>query len=309
MADTCGDKSDTGILLSNKSDATDAGEEHTLIVSPTVTEAVPRAAHSPSWLRKCKLLGLVLLVAGALCALWWLMFGNSATPAEGEIRTQKWPAQYITANSTWVYLGNGCFWERQKAYVDIELNSFRRPGANVSALVGYAGGSPADRVCYHHRGSQSDVYSHLGHAEAVAVELRGNADEQQQQLSELARDFFGSFGGDLQRPDPMDHGSEYRNVVGIPGGVSGALYPTFAAQNSRRMVLQGGAGGESDIRGTVWVMDTADFGFFRGEQYHQFHSNFFGEGYGSSYLHDLRRLQIDLGKIPPTGCPSGVHKR
>eukprot|EP00951_Prasinocladus_malaysianus_P034949 scaffold356806_cov52-Prasinocladus_malaysianus.AAC.1 len=38
-----------------------------------------------------------------------------------------------------IYFGNGCFWGRQKDYVDAELSMGRTP-KNISAVVGYAGG-------------------------------------------------------------------------------------------------------------------------------------------------------------------------
>ena len=41
-----------------------------------------------------------------------------------------------------VYFGNGCFWGRQKDYVDKE-RAMGRKGDKVSAVVGYAGGQGA----------------------------------------------------------------------------------------------------------------------------------------------------------------------
>jgi hypothetical protein len=38
-----------------------------------------------------------------------------------------------------VYFGNGCFWGRQKDFVDVEKSLGRSPD-KVSAIVGYAGG-------------------------------------------------------------------------------------------------------------------------------------------------------------------------
>ena len=72
--------------------------------------------------------------------------------------------------SVLVYLGNGCFWERQWAYVQIETQQWQRPAVNVSSKVGYAGGSRAGangRVCYHCGFACPDDYTTLGHAEVV----------------------------------------------------------------------------------------------------------------------------------------------
>lgn len=38
-----------------------------------------------------------------------------------------------------IYFGNGCFWGRQKEFVDVE-KAMGRPASNISAIVGYAGG-------------------------------------------------------------------------------------------------------------------------------------------------------------------------
>jgi len=176
--------------------------------------------------------------------------------------------------------------------------------------VGYAGGTgdaPGGLVCYHHPGSQANVYSHLGHAEVVSVTLDGSAKQIETQFRVLLKDYFDSFLPTLDRPDPMDRGAEYRNVIGIPDGINGNLFRIISELNLRGMKLTSGKGDENDVRGQVHIMDSKAFPFFRGEQYHQFHSNFFGEAYPSSYSHDLWHMQINAGKIPPTGCPSGHH--
>ena len=175
----------------------------------------------------------------------------------------------------------GCFWERQWAYVQVEMDCkapFRRPTADVSSVTGYAGGAvprqPSDPVCYH-TGDGRD-YAQLGHAEVVAVKL-DNASAAAQ-LGALARDFFASFHGAKGkriRPDPMDQGTPYRSVVGLPGGVHSSLYPVLARENQWGMELKPGKGGDADVTNVVWVLDTARFPFYWGEVYHQFHCNFF----------------------------------
>ena len=73
-----------------------------------------------------------------------------------------------------VYLGNGCFWERQFAYFVVEVtnDAFLRAKLNFSARVGYAGGTaPANGgpVCYH-TGDSRD-YSRIGMAEVTRIVL------------------------------------------------------------------------------------------------------------------------------------------
>lgn len=43
-------------------------------------------------------------------------------------------------NSTPIYFGNGCFWGRQKDFVDVE-KALGREGGKISAITGYAGGA------------------------------------------------------------------------------------------------------------------------------------------------------------------------
>ena len=42
-------------------------------------------------------------------------------------------------NVTPIYFGNGCFWGRQKDFVDVE-KALGRDGGSISAITGYAGG-------------------------------------------------------------------------------------------------------------------------------------------------------------------------
>ena len=52
--------------------------------------------------------------------------------------------------TTPIYFGNGCFWGRQKDYVDVE-KALGREGGSISAITGYAGGAKgagtAQRKC------------------------------------------------------------------------------------------------------------------------------------------------------------------
>jgi len=209
-------------------------------------------------------------------------------------------------NSTLLYLGNGCFWERQWAYLNIEMHDFKRPDAALTSVVGYAGGRAPpenDYVCYH-TGDAHD-YSSLGHAEVTRVEVENPA-----QAVALARDFFASFQGDdgaRVRPDPMDMGSPYRSVIGLPGGSLNPLFAVFEAANVHGMTLRVSEdGSDDDELNVVWVMDSDKFGFWPAEVYHQLHCNFFmneGMPYPRSYWDTLWHKLQDACVIAPTGCP------
>lgn len=77
------------------------------------------------------------------------------------------------SNTGHVWFGQGCFWERQWAYVNIELDKkgpFQRSNASVSSRVGYAGSLKTGEdglVCYANDADPSSSYEGLGHAETV----------------------------------------------------------------------------------------------------------------------------------------------
>jgi len=228
------------------------------------------------------------------------------------------PPSSPPSGSVFVYLGNGCFWERQWAYVEIETQAWHRKPENVSSKVGYAGGSrsgASGRVCYHCGLVCPEDYAGLGHSEVVQVRL--DAASAPQQMQALAHDFFDSFRctvqGGCTRPDPGDQGSAYRSVLGVPGGMDGPLFAVVAAANTHGMRLTRGQGDEGEARNSVLVYDSLHLPFHLGEPYHQFHSNFFqsagmvGGSYPASYTADLWALQKGIGEIPSTGCPDGLH--
>jgi peptide methionine sulfoxide reductase MsrA len=214
-----------------------------------------------------------------------------------------------------IYLGNGCFWERQWAYANVETNvsgPFARAAGTFSAKVGYAGGRAPPSgaaVCYHSNDDRD--YTALGHAEVVRVRLDGHA--LHAQASALARDRFRSYtGGHGQRvrPDPMDRGLAYRSLIGLAGGVGSPLYPTIAAQNTFGMALRAvSIGGEPDALNTVYIYDSDAFPFYDGEVYHQCHCNFFaseGMPYPTSYTRDTWQAKQRSGEYAPTGCPENA---
>lgn len=264
--------------------------------------------------RKRSLTNLVLAGAFLLCGAFLLSRENALSLSAS--RADCTPPR--SPNTTQIYLGNGCFWERMWAYYQLEIGgSFGRPGPNITSKVGYAGGSrpktPAGEVpavCY--ADSAYRDYAALGHAEVTRVLLDDAS--AQKQLSALARDFFDSFQGPAGkrfRPDPQDMGTPYRSLVGLPGGLNSPLYPTFAAANTHGMDLKPGRGGDADEPNTVWVMDSADFPYWDGEVYHQFHLNFFdseGMPYPDSYVDGLWRAQQASCRIFTTGCPEHAHR-
>jgi peptide methionine sulfoxide reductase MsrA len=223
-----------------------------------------------------------------------------------------------------VWFAEGCFWERQFPYTLMELDPkgfFRRNNSSVTSVAGYAGShimsTPSGQVCYETATNVSIDYGDLGYAESVRISL--DKGQEKQQFRALVYDFFQSFNATragFQRPDPQDKGSPYRTVVGIPGGVAGALYHVLEAANVPRgpynltMNLvedKNGSRSAHDAFNTVFVMDSDVFPFFKAEQYHQFHSDVFRHGfYPDWYRTDLWNMHISLGKIPfggSTMCP------
>lgn len=231
---------------------------------------------------------------------------------------------YATRDQVDVYFGNGCFWERQYAYAMVEINSpSAEPGNDefvfvpsrnyigITAVVGYAGSTRrgADSlVCYHNQGpNPSNDYASLGYTEVTQVSL--DRQLQKQQFALFVRNFLKSFqgpNGARVRPDPEDEGGQYRSCIGIPGGINNTELFTIiqAANRHYGMQLRAGNGEDADEASTVWIYDSEKLPFVRGEQYHQFHSDFHpGGDYDGWYRGCLRMAQIHAGKIEPTGCP------
>jgi peptide methionine sulfoxide reductase MsrA len=232
-----------------------------------------------------------------------------------------------TTPTTTVYFGNGCFWGRQKDFVETELKTLKRSPERVSAVSGYAAGTasgPENKVCYHFNDPRQ-VYERLGHAEVVAVELDGNVESEstkaQDEMRQFSKTYFSQFrrlrDGRLQRLDPQDAGPGYRNVVGLPGGVNSPLFEVLKSEAPQGIQLREGQGRKAEIGGeasslasgadegdeigVVWVVDSAKLPFYRAEQYHQYHRGLEGS-FPASYLKGQRDVALKAGRIDPTGC-------
>eukprot|EP00913_Durusdinium_trenchii_P027930 g26188.t1 len=253
---------------------------------------------------------LVLVIVGLIGLLWCFL---SPPPFSIEVDG---PPSYLRNDPTRsVYFGNGCFWHTQYDFVVLEQHPagpFRRNDTEVTSLVGYAGGrfqSPSGAVCYH--GWPGTDYSRLGHAEAVSIELDTATGElARKQVAALAKDYFEHGfqslpDGRRLRLDPQDVGAEYRNVIGLPGGMDNQeLWPLIEAGNAYGMPLRRGAIGDSEGEFVVYVYDSVQYPFFRGEASHQFHPNsVIQRPVPASYTGDLKATQAQLGRIAEDrGC-------
>ena len=180
-----------------------------------------------------------------------------------------------------VYFGLGCFWHLQHEFIMAERDILNRSDAELTAVVGYAGGTEIGlngQVCYYAGGSESlGYYAPLGHGEVVNMKIPKD------KFKDFATVYFDNFvNGD--RKDWMDIGAEYRHLVGIPGGLNSDLYSLLEeAQNDsgNGITLKEGLGNDPDNLGdsSTWIMDSDDFPFFMGELYHQFHDDFLPGGY------------------------------
>lgn len=205
-----------------------------------------------------------------------------------------------------VYFGCGCFWHVQHEFVEAEKKLLGRSDSQLTARAGYAGGTSGaknGKVCYHNAGQVSD-YGSLGHAEVVAVSIPTSNFEQ------FVGEYCALFSKEGYRPDQMgDRGPEYRNLVGIPGGLKSPLAKQLvdsSVKNGDKLDFAKGKGDDPDARGLVFVMDSADFPFYVAEQYHQFHDGFnFGENYPNSY-NNLAGSLAKQGTLGESKCPNGL---
>jgi peptide methionine sulfoxide reductase MsrA len=204
-----------------------------------------------------------------------------------------------------VYFGCGCFWHVQHEFVEAERKILGRSDEQLTARAGYAGGKAGagvdGKVCYHNAANIAD-YGALGHAEIVSLRIPPS------KFEDFAVEYFKLFEDGL-RPDQFgDRGTEYRNLVGIPGGAKSPYAQTLinAIKSTGDQVdLAVGKGDDKDLAKIVYVMDTATFPSFMGEQYHQFHDGFnFGENYPNSY-NSLASAFAKTGE-KFSSCPNGM---
>ena len=215
-----------------------------------------------------------------------------------------------------VYVGAGCFWHTQYDMAMTEKKHLGRTDAQVTASVGYSGGNssgPGGLVCYH-GGPAGSLYEDMGYAEAVSLVL--DPAHAAVQFAAIMKDYFSEFKNDgkgWSRLDPQDGGSwskgAYRPNIGIPGGMHGPLYKVITAANVNKMrLIQGGGKGDEVDEYVVYIYDSLQFPFYRGETYHQFHQrNVMGPSFyvGNDYLVTMKTAQAKAGHIPLSGCDGG----
>lgn len=204
-----------------------------------------------------------------------------------------------------VYFGCGCFWHVMHEMVEAERRILRRNDDQLTARAGYAGGKAGalnGKVCYHNTLQISD-YGKLGHAEVVRLRIPPSS------FPAFAKEYVALFSDKGYRPDQLgDTGLEYRNLVGMPGGVS-SIYAKqlieVSQANGDKLDFAKGKGDDPDARALSFVMDSAEYPFFVGEQYHQFHDGFnWGEDYPNSY-NSLASKLAKSGKLGDSQCPNG----
>jgi len=215
------------------------------------------------------LAGVPAWVLGFIGILWFFM-----SPPPFSLLVSGPPDHHTNDPSRSVYFGNGCFWHTQYDFVlaEQEVNGVfgGRSDADITSLVGYAGGnyqSPSGTACYH--GIPSLDYNRLGHSECVSITLSQNTTAANAQLQKIADVYFHGYTTKpqgRQRLDPQDMGAEYRNVIGLPGGMGNVhWWPIIRAANKYGMpLIQGKGGPRDDTEGeyVVYVYDSDENPFF-----------------------------------------------
>ena len=226
---------------------------------------------------------------------------TAAQPAVAAATDDDGDDQLIT-----VYFGCGCFWHVQHEFVEAEKRILGRKDDELTVRAGYAGGNGGmkdDKVCYHNAGQVSD-YGSLGHAEVVKLDIPEIS------FKDFALEYFLLFSKDGYRPDQFqDRGIEYRNLVGIPGGVKSPLAKVLveaSREGGDKLDFAKGKGDDADRRALAFVMDTTDYPFYVAEQYHQFHDGFnLNENYPNSY-NGLASKLAKAGTLGVSKCPNGL---
>lgn len=203
------------------------------------------------------------------------------------------------------YFGCGCFWHVQHEFVEAEKKILGRSDDEITSRAGYAGGKAGaldGKVCYHNAGNIAD-YGKLGHAEVVSMRIPSS------KFYDFAVEYCKLFDKDGFRPDQFgDRGTEYRNLVGIPGGKRSPLAELLvkaSVATGDKLDFAVGKGDDRDLPKVSFIMDTAEYPSFVAEQYHQFHDGFaFGENYPNSY-NSLASAFAKKGESFGS-CPNGM---
>lgn len=293
-----------------------ASTKHPRCTSKFNCFAVQAAHNKHETLRQCVTQrAFAALLALSLSANPAFVASVAAAPAVPSASLEASSSTDSSDSTTPIYFGNGCFWGRQKDFVDVE-KALGREGGKISAITGYAGGAkgagPGDKVCYYY-GAKPTQYEELGHAEVVQMELRGESAQTRRQMEAFADTYFGQFRKTpfgMMRLDPQDSGPAYRNVIGIPRGIDSPLFQVLKERNKNGMELipsdgndfERGKAKDTDQINVVYIVDSDKLPFYRAEQYHQFH-NGIGKAFSKEYTVDLKRALANNGRIGPTGCP------
>ncbi|KAL7430786.1 hypothetical protein ACHAXH_002505 [Discostella pseudostelligera] len=204
-----------------------------------------------------------------------------------------------------IYFGCGCFWHVQHEFVQAEKNILLRSDMELTARAGYAGGKAGSmngKVCYHNAQNIAD-YGKLGHAEVVVLRIPTS------KFEDFVKEYCKLFDKDGLRPDQFgDRGTEYRNLVGIPGGKSSPLADILvkaSMASGDKLDFAVGKGDDADVPKVSFIMDTATSPFYVAENYHQFHDGFrLDENYPDSY-NSLAKKFAEKGENFGS-CPNGM---
>merc|ERR1719440_1500991 len=94
-------------------------------------------------------------------------------------------------------------------------------------------------VCYHNNDNIAD-YGSLGHAEVIDLSIPEDS------LADFTKTYLTLMDKDGNRPDMADRGTEFRSLIGIPGGVNSPLFEQLKAVIGDFLTLSEGQGNDSD---------------------------------------------------------------
>eukprot|EP00929_Paragymnodinium_shiwhaense_P077585 TRINITY_DN39967_c0_g1_i1.p1 TRINITY_DN39967_c0_g1~~TRINITY_DN39967_c0_g1_i1.p1 ORF type:complete len:337 (-),score=44.09 TRINITY_DN39967_c0_g1_i1:167-1177(-) len=257
----------------------DVDAPETALQHVQISRAMPPLVRQVAWMFTGGLLGVMVALASS----------GQVAAADGSSAGAQ--------DAVGMYFGNGCFWHVQKEFLNKETQALERYGTALTSLVGYAGGPvTTGNVCYHNASGEPD-YSDLGYAEVVNLTVPQG----------LVGDFV-KFHLDEIEKFPTPRSGPFRNVIGLPGGVSSPLYAAVEKANAGRAQLVAGTGlaeaarpGDAGAAGSIggasagkviYVYDTAKFPFKPAEVYHQF----IGDNV-------LKAQMLEAKRISTTGCP------
>ena len=197
-----------------------------------------------------------------------------------------------------VYFGCGSFLRVQYEMVKAEQRILKRSDDQIQSFAGYAGGTNENH-CFKNDANE-DLFGKMKHGQVVGMTIP------QSSFTQFAEVFFSMFDENGDRPEKLFGYSQYRHMVGIPGGMSGPLFQELKKASNGRFMFKEGKGDDVDNLGfsSVLVYDSDVWKFHQAELQNQFRDGLRIQDQYPEEYNNLKKKALADGRLKETGCPN-----